>query len=315
MGRREAAAGRHAVSGPREDNESRNALDAALQRLGQAICDPGARAELDIADLRDFATECVVALPVGGEGSRLRAVTDALGIQKNAILLPNGESLIERTIRMYRDEGFREFVALVFHGKQSIVDVLQDGSRLGVRVRYSEDPGMPTGRGGAIQHALTGGVIPRGKSLIVHNPDDVIARYAGSFPRDIVAAHLDGRRRGTVATAVMVAGARMPYTGMRLSDGIVEEVSAYPFVPIPAHIGVTLFAPEVFALFDELFDLTRRTDFEGVLFPRLAREGKLYSAIVPTESWFQVNDPKSLHALIDVVREETDAVAPIVANA
>lgn len=279
-------------------------MDAALERLGKTICDPGERAELDPAELRDFAAECVVALPVGGEGSRLRAVTDALGIQKNAIRLPNGESLIERTIRMYRDEGFREFVALVFHSKGSIVDLLGDGSGLGVQVRYSEDPGTPVGRGGAIRHALENGAVPRAKNLIVHNPDDVIARYQGSFPRDIVAAHLAGLRRGAVATAVMVAGARAPYTGMRISDGVVEEVTPYPFVPIPAHIGVSVFSPVVYGLFDDLFDLTRRTDFEGVLFPILAGERKLYSALIPTESWFQVNDPKSLNALIDVVREE-----------
>jgi NDP-sugar pyrophosphorylase family protein len=294
--------------------QSRDAVDAALESLRRAICDPGERAAIDPEALHDFASSCVVALPVGGEGSRLRSVTDALGIQKNALRLPNGETLIERTIRMYRDEGFREFVALVFHSKDSIVNLLGDGSRLGVRVRYSEDPGIPVGRGGAIRHALANGAIPRAKSLIVHNPDDVIARYPGSFPRDAVAAHLAGLRAGAVATAIMVEGARMPYTGMRLSKGIVEEVAPYPFVPIPAHIGVTLFSPAVYDLFDDLFDLTRKTDFEGVLFPILARERRLYSAIIPTESWFQVNDPKSLDRLMDVVREEADPSMPLTAN-
>lgn len=279
-------------------------MEAALHQLKRAVCDPDEGGIIDAEQLRDFASNCVVALPVGGEGSRLRSVTDALGIQKNAIRLPNGETLIERTIRMYRDNGFIEFAALVFHSKSSIVDILEDGSRLGVRVRYSEDPGIPVGRGGAIRNALNNGSIPRSKSLIVHNPDDVIARYPGSFPRDVVAAHLAGVRRGAVATAIMVEGARMPYTGMRLSNGVVEEVTAYPFVPIPAHIGVTVFSSAVYSLFDGLFDFTHRTDFEGVLFPVLARERKLFSAIVPTESWFQVNDPKSLDKLMDVVREE-----------
>ena len=67
--------------------------------------------------------------------------------------------------------------------------------------------------------------------------------------------------------------------------------------------------------FDDLFDLTKRTDFEGVLFPILARERKLYSALIPTESWFQVNDPKSLNALIDVVREEAESTASLLTNA
>lgn len=279
-------------------------MEAALDELRRAICDTGERAFINRDDLRRFAAESVVALPVGGEGTRLRAVTDALGIQKNALRLPNGESLIERTIRMYRDDGFREFVALVYHSKDSIVDALGDGSRLGVRVRYSEDPGIPVGRGGAIRNALLNGSIPRDKNLIVHNPDDVIALYDGSFPADVVAAHLAGVRIGALATAMMVEGAAVPYTGMRLHNGLVEEVMAYPFVPIPAHIGVTVFDPAVYDLFDQLFDLTVRTDFEGVLFPVLARQRQLYSAIIPTETWFQVNDPKSLQRLIDVVASE-----------
>ncbi len=279
-------------------------MEAALHELRRAICDTGEHAVIDRDDLRRFAAESVVALPVGGEGSRLRSVTDALGIQKNALRLPNGESLIERTIRMYRDDGFREFVALVYHSKDSIVDALGDGSQFGVHVRYSEDPGIPVGRGGAIRHALSNGSIPRHKNLIVHNPDDVIALYDGSFPADVVAAHLAGVRAGALATAMMVEGAAVPYTGMRLTNGLVEEVMAYPFVPIPAHIGVTVFAPAVYDLFDHLFDLTVRTDFEGVLFPVLAQHRQLYSAIIPTETWFQVNDPKSLQRLIDVVASE-----------
>jgi NDP-sugar pyrophosphorylase family protein len=279
-------------------------VEAALNALRRAICDTGEQAVIDRNDLQRFAAESVVALPVGGEGSRLRSVTDALGIQKNALRLPNGESLIERTIRMYRDDGFREFVALVYHSKDSIVDALGDGSQLGVRVRYSEDPGTPVGRGGAIRNALLNGSISREKNLIVHNPDDVIARYEGSFPADVVAAHLAGVRAGAVATAMMVEGAAVPYTGMRLTNGLVEEVMAYPFVPIPAHIGVTVFSPIVYDLFDQLFDLTVRTDFEAVLFPVLARQRQLYSAIIPTETWFQVNDPKSLKRLMDVVADE-----------
>src|SRR5829696_9546773 len=81
-------------------------VETALDNLRRAICEPGERAAPNQDELRGFASNCVVALPVGGEGSRLRSVTDALGIQKNALRLPNGETLIERTNRMYRDEGF-----------------------------------------------------------------------------------------------------------------------------------------------------------------------------------------------------------------
>ena len=114
-------------------------MEAALADLREAVCDTGERVILDAATFQEFAASCVVALPVGGEGSRLRSVTDPLGIQKNALTLPSGETLIERTIRMYRDEGFRDFVALVFHQKDSIVNLLGDGSKLGVRLHYSAE--------------------------------------------------------------------------------------------------------------------------------------------------------------------------------
>jgi NDP-sugar pyrophosphorylase family protein len=285
-------------------------VDAALEALKVAVCNVGDRTNLGREDLKGFAAACVVALPVGGEGSRLRSVTDALGIQKNALLLPNGETLIERTIRLYRDAGFHDFVALVFHRAASIVERLGDGRRLGVRVTYSQDPAIPVGRGGAIRHALETGAIPREKSLLVHNPDDVIARYPGSFPRDAVAAHLAGLRAGAAATAIMVEGARLPYTGLRLAGGFVAEVRSYPFVPIPAHVGVTLFAPAIYDDFAGLFDLTKKMDFEGVLFPKLAAERRLYAALIPPETWFQVNDPKSLERLMEVVREEAAPSGP-----
>ena len=281
-------------------------MEAALDQLKQAVCDAGERRSISDADLHDFAANCIVALPVGGEGSRLRSLTDQLGVQKSALRLPNGVSLIEHTILMYREAGFRKFVALVFHRAHSIVDILGDGSSLGVQIAYSQDPEMPVGRGGAIRHALENGSIDHGKSLIVHNPDDVIAQYEGSFPRDAVAAHLAGLEVGTLATAIMVEGVRAPYTGMRLQQGMVVETRAYPFVPIPAHIGVTVFSPTVYPLFENLFDLTKKSDFEGVLFPLLASRNQLYATLIPTESCYQVNDPKSLDNLVHSFRDATE---------
>src|SRR5688500_18757301 len=100
------------------------------------------------------------------------------------------------------------------------------------------------------------------------------------------AARLAGPRGGAVATAVI----------------------SYPFVPIPAHIGMTVLSSTVFARFGGFFDLPRKSDFEGVLFPSW-RERRLYSAIVPLESWSQVNDPKSPEAPVEVVRQEGETAA------
>ncbi|MER3436490.1 MAG: hypothetical protein C4346_02055 [Chloroflexota bacterium] len=279
-------------------------MDEALTALRSALCRPGRRATLKPEELAKFAASCVVALAAGGHGSRLQSVTEPKGVHKAALTLPSGDTMIERTIRMYRDAGFRDFVALVFHQATSVEEVLGDGSRLGVRVSYSYDPEVPVGRGGAIRNALENGSIPRERSLIVHNPDDQIVRYPGSFPHDIVADHLAGVRQGMIATAVVVDGSRYAYTGLRVNAGVIEEVRAYPLVPIPAHIGVTVFSPAAYEAFTRLFSLTQKSDFEAVLFPELASRRQLYASMIPSDCWIAVNDPKALDQLIHVLREE-----------
>jgi NDP-sugar pyrophosphorylase family protein len=205
---------------------------------------------------------------------------------------------------MYRDAGFRDFVALVFYHAQSVIDVLGDGSHLGVNITYSHDPEQPVGRGGAIRNALDNGSIPRTKSLIVHNPDDQIIKYEGSFPRDIVAGHLAGVQKGLLATAVVVDGTPYTYTGMKIDHGVVDQIEMYPYIPIPTHVGVTVFSPSVYDYFTKLFDLTKKVDFESVLFPILAKERRLYSFMIPGRCWLSVNDPKALAKLIEIVQSE-----------
>jgi len=277
-------------------------MRVALEIFRKAIYSPGDTAAISDSELRQFAKNCVVALAVGGEGSRLKAATETQQVHKTALRLPNGDTMTGRTIRMYKDAGFRDFVALVFHHAQSVIDVLGDGSHLGVHITYSHDPERPVGRGGAIRNALDNGAIPTSKSLIVHNPDDQIIKYEGSFPRDIVAGHLAGLQKGMHATAVVVDGTPYTYTGMKIDHGIVEQIEMYPYIPIPTHVGVTVFSPSVYNYFTKLFDLTKKVDFESVLFPLLSQERLLYSFMIPGRCWLSVNDPKALAKLIELVQ-------------
>src|SRR5713226_751609 len=279
-------------------------MKAALDNFGKAIYSPGETAHITSAELQQFASNCVVALAVGGEGSRLKAVTDSQQVHKTALRLSNGETMTERTIRIYREAGFHDFVALVFHHAQSVMDGLGDGSHLDVRITYSHDPERLVGRGGAIRNALDNGSIPRNKSLIVHNPDDQIVRYEGSFPHDIVAGHLAGVHSGMLATAIVVDGTPYTYTGMKIDHGIVEQIEMYNLIPIQTHVGVTVFSPGVYYYFTQLFDLTKKIDFKSVLFPILANERQLYSFTIPGRCWLSVNDPKALAKLIELIQSQ-----------
>lgn len=279
-------------------------LQSELDEFGKKVASFHRPQPITDEEWRAFADKTVVVLMAGGESSRFSAVLDGVAAHKTAFELPNGDTMIEMTLRMYQDAGIKKFVAAVSHNAHSIEDRLGDGSTLGIELTYSHDPEHPVGKGGAIRHALENGSIPADYTLIVVNPDDVIFNFPGSFPRYICEAHIEGQRQGMLATAVLAVGQEMPSTGMMVLDNRVIDTHMYPFIPIPAHAGMTVFSPDVFPRFRELFDLGKKTDFEQVLFPLLAAENKLWSAGLLDGTWIAVNDLKSYKQLIAALEED-----------
>ena len=247
-----------------------------------------------------FAAKTTVALMAGGESSRFSAVLEGKATQKTAYELPNGDTMIEMAIRMYRDAGIKNFVALVYHNAHTVENLLGDGSKLGVKVAYSHDPEKPVGKGGAVRNALDNGSIPEDHYLIVTNPDDVVLDFPG-FTRYICEAHLDGEKKSMLATPVLAPGQAYASTGMMVVDNLVVDTQMYPIIPVPAHVGITIFSPAVFPRFRELFSLKEKNDFEQVLFPLLAREKKLWSVGLTKGQWIAVNDLKSYKLLVDTL--------------
>ena len=274
-----------------------NNLQSELDALAQNIASFHEPAAINDDEWNNFVENTTIALMAGGESSRFSAVLDGAQANKSAFELPNGDTMIEMAIRMYRDAGFKKFVALVFHNAHSIEARLGDGSKLGVEINYSYDPEIPIGKGGAVLNALENGSIPEGHNLIVANPDDVVLHFP-DFPRYIGAAHLEGMRNGAVATAVLGLGQAYHSTGMMVVDNKVVDTKMYPFIPVPAHVGITLFSPDAYRYFRQNFSLTEKSDFENILFPILASEDKLWSAGLTKGLWIAVNDAKSYKQLI-----------------
>lgn len=279
-------------------------LQSELDEFGKKIASFKRPQPITDKEWRDFADTTVVVLMAGGESSRFSSVLDGAAAHKTAFELPNGDTMIEMTIRMYRDAGIKKFVAAVSHNAHSIKERLGDGSSMGVELAYSHDPEHPVGKGGAIRHALENGSIPNDYNLIVVNPDDVILDFPGSFPRYICEAHIEGTKQGMVATAVLAVGQALASTGMMVRDNAVVDTQMYPFIPIPAHAGMTIFSPAAYPRFRELFSLKEKTDFEQVLFPLLASENKLWSAGLMDGTWIAVNDLKSYKQLVAALEDK-----------
>jgi NDP-sugar pyrophosphorylase family protein len=278
-------------------------LQAELDSLAQKIASFHEPPQVSDAAWQAFADNTVVALMAGGESTRYAAVLAGEKIQKNAHQLPNGDTMIEMCIRAYRDAGIKKFVALVYHNATSVEERLGDGSELGVSITYCQDPEPPAGKGGAIRNALEMGFIPEDCNLIVANPDDVIMDYPGAYVRFIGEAHLEGVSKGNVATAVVAPGQKYASTGLMVVDNQVVDTQMYPMIPVPAHVGISVFAPQILPRFRELFSLEKKSDFEQVLFPLLAQEKRLWSADLTKGTWIAVNDLKSYKQLVELLPE------------
>jgi NDP-sugar pyrophosphorylase family protein len=272
-------------------------LQTELDALARRISSFNEPAKVSNKTWEEFAKNSVVALMAGGESSRYAAVLNGKKIQKNAHELPNGDTMIEMAIRTYRDVGIKKFIALVFHNAHTVEDRLGDGSKLGVEITYSHDPVQPVGKGGAVRNAIENGSIPLDHNLIVVNPDDVVLNFPGEFARYIGEAHIEGEKKGMLATAVLAPGQPYASTGMMVVNNKVVDTQMYPLIPVPAHIGVTIFSPNILPRFLQLFSLEEKNDFEQVLFPILAKENKLWSVGLTEGTWIAVNDLKSYNSL------------------
>jgi NDP-sugar pyrophosphorylase family protein len=244
-----------------------------------------------------FKNNSIIVLTAGGLGQRASEIKGFKNINKNAYVLPNGKSIIEMSIELFKKSGYTDFVALVFHKAESIIEQIGKGEEYGVNIKYSYDPDIPVGRGGAILNALVNGTIPRDKSIIVYNPIDVIAGYKGDFVDDLISGHLANSKKGAIATAIVTEGFEAPFSCLRLDNSIVTDWEFHPMIPIPSHMGISILTPDVYPYLDENIDLSKKCDFEKLIFPMLAKEKKLAAVKIPQECWYPVKDLKTLERL------------------
>jgi NDP-sugar pyrophosphorylase family protein len=253
-------------------------------------------------ELKHFKENTTIALTVGGLGQRTSEIKGMQEINKNAYELPNHKSIVEMAIELFRESGYKNFVALVFHKAETIIEQLNDGSQFGVNITYSYDPDYPVGRGGAILNALKNETIARDTNLVVYNPSDVILNYPGDFANDLVKAHISNTKREVIATMVATPAFEAQYSCMRLENSVVTDLEFHPMIPIPTHMGVSILSPEVYSYLDKYIDLSKKCDFEKVIFPVLAKEGKLGATEIPQECWYPVKDAKTLEKLEEALR-------------
>ena len=91
---------------------------------------------------------------------------------------------------------------------------------------------------------------------------------------------------------------------MIIEKGKVLDISKYPPIAIPAHTGITLFAPEVYVYFKRLVSLEVESSFENVVCPVIADENRLYAINIHAETWIPVNDLKGIEATANALKSD-----------
>jgi N-acetyl-alpha-D-muramate 1-phosphate uridylyltransferase len=111
----------------------------------------------------------VAMILAAGRGDRMRPLTDTV---PKPLLVVGGRPLIAWQIEALVRAGYREIVINAAHLADALMDAIGDGSRHGVRIRWSREP-EPLEPGGGIATAMP--LCPEGPLLVVAG--DVYTRY------------------------------------------------------------------------------------------------------------------------------------------
>ena len=215
------------------------------------------------------AQETPVVLMVGGQGTRLRPLTEQV---PKPMLPVGGRPLLETIIRNFADQGFRRFYLSVNYRREVVQSFFGDGSRHGVEIEYliEEDP---LGTAGALS------LLPERPStpLLVMNGDLLTAERFETIFR----FHADNRAAATMA--VREYSHQVPYGVIRAKGPQLLSIEEKPTESYFVNAGIYVISPEVL----EYLMPGQRLDMPD-LFARLISGGHKACAFALQEYWLDI---------------------------
>jgi NDP-sugar pyrophosphorylase family protein len=219
-----------------------------------------------------------------GRGTRLAPLTDTL---PKPLVPVAGRPFLEHILEFLRAGGITEVVINLHHLGHLIEQQVGDGTRFGVRVRYSwEDPILDTG--GGIKRAER---LLAGEPFVVVNGDSLLEIPLG----ELVERH---RSRGSVVTMALRPNpdaARYGVIELDPADRVRRVVGlppGDPGAPLRAFMfpGLHVFEPAVFRWMepDAAYSVIR------VTYPRLLAAGAAVHGFVTEARWVNIDTPGAL---------------------
>jgi mannose-1-phosphate guanylyltransferase len=226
---------------------------------------------------------------VGGEGTRLRPLTCA--VPKPVV------PLVDRPMMVYmlewlRGHGIRDVIMSCGFKATKVRDVLGDGSGLGIRLRFVEEPD-PRGTAGALKYAED---LLDGRFLMLNG--DVLTDIDLSAQ---IARHDRTGATGTLALVPVPDPSSYGLVRLR-EDGAVEEFLEKP--PADAVLDTNLISAGAYVLERSVLDLIApdvNVSIEREVWPLLVDRG-LYGFVAGDAYWIDVGTPERyLQATFDIL--------------
>lgn len=217
--------------------------------------------ELLIAKAFGLHIPRVAIILAGGKGTRLRPLTYEIP----KVLIPvQNRALTEHVLDLFKRHGVQEIIFAVGHMKEKIKEHLGDGSKFGVRISYLEED-EPLGTAGPIR--LCSDRLQ--DTFIVSNGDEL----KDIDLEEMYQFHKQSKALVTIALTTVTDPSA--YGVAKLSGNrILEFVEKPEAGKAPSNLinsGLYMIEPEIIDMIPEGFAM-----FEKEVFPKLAKQGKLF---------------------------------------
>ena len=218
-----------------------------------------------------------LALLSGGLATRLRPITATI---PKSIVMVAGKPFIVHQLSLLAQQDITDVVVCTGYLGEQIESYVGNGSKFGVRVRYSPDGAKPLGTGGALRRALP----MLGERFMVMYGDS----YLRTSFRPIYAAFLASGRPALMT--VYRNGNQIEQSNVEFANGVIRSYDKVHHTDAMLHIDYGLGILEASALSarptDVAFDLAE-------LYQDLAKRGLLGGYEV-SERFYEIGSPAGL---------------------
>jgi NDP-sugar pyrophosphorylase family protein len=250
-----------------------------------------------LENLKKEIEKTQVVILAGGSAKRMGKIDRP----KALLELKEGRTLLDNEIEFFSKCGFKNFIFLLGFMHEQIEEHIEKmGYVKKFNVQISVDPTTQNwGKGKALKYAFEQGKIKK-ERFIVSFPDDL--KLDPSLPLKLILQHSSYvSKYNALGTITLANGIEFPFGVAKLNgEGKVLSFVEKPLVDTLTSIGLYAFEKEVLDLIEEKIDvnLPKAIEFEEVIIPYLASQGKLYSLVVPPDVWLPINDIKSYEKVV-----------------